>query len=149
MSTDAGGPLTEAEWRLWFAWKRAHEVVRARTTEDVRAATGVSDADTAVLVHLADTGVGVRQHQLAARLGWERSRTSHQVSRMAERGLLRREKVGDGVVVHLTAEGQQLIDTATPVHAAAVRRQLVQPFTTAQLAQLQEALEQIAGPSPS
>lgn len=138
--------LNEAERRLWFAWKRAVEVVRMRTAEEVRAATGVSDADVAVLIHTADAG-GLRQNQLATRLGWDRTRVSHQVSRMQQRGLVDREKTEDGgVTVHLTAAGRHLVDLATPVHAAAVRRQLIEPLTASQVQHLQQALDLITEP---
>lgn len=141
--------LTESERGLWFAWKRAHEVLRARVAEEVRAATGLSDPDVAILIHTADIEGGMRQNQLATILGWDRTRLSHQLSRMEERTLVKRTKVATGVEVHLTDAGRAVLDVVRPIHAAAVRRHLIEPFTPVQLGHLREALEHISDPASS
>ena len=139
-------PLNEAERGLWFAWKRAHETIRARVAEDVRAATGLSDADVTILIHVADADDSLRQNSLTARLGWDRARVSHQISRMEARGLVQRRKVDNGVEVQLTTTGQGIVDVVKPIHAAAVRQHLINPFTPEQVAHLREALDRISKP---
>ena len=143
-------PLNEAERGLWFAWKRAHETIRARVAKDVRAATGLSDADVTILIHVADADAHAddsrRQNALTARLGWDRARVPHQFSRMEARGLVQRRKVDDGVEVQLTTTGQGIVDVVKPIHAAAVRQHLIDPFNPEQLAHLREALDRIAKP---
>jgi DNA-binding MarR family transcriptional regulator len=139
--------LTEQERALWFAWKRAHEVVRARISDDVRAATGLSDPDIAILIRAHDANGPVRQNHLATVLGWDRTRLSHQLSRMEKRGLIARRQVPGGVEVDLTDAGREVVALAQPLHAAAVRRHLVDPFTAAQLARLREALDRISEPT--
>lgn len=138
--------LSEDERALWFAWKRAHEVLRARVSDEVRAATGLSDPDVAILIHAADGDGPVRQNHLATLLGWDRTRLSHQLSRMETRELVRRTKVAAGVEVHLTAAGRAVVDIVRPIHAAAVRRHLIEPFTPSQVEHLREALERISAP---
>ncbi|MCZ2404843.1 winged helix-turn-helix transcriptional regulator [Paenarthrobacter sp. Z7-10] len=143
--------LSDAERRLWFAWKRAHEVLRARVSDEVRAATGLSDPDVAILIHAADVDGPVRQNHLATLLGWDRTRLSHHLSRMEKRGFVERTKVTGGVEVRLTDAGLAVVAIVRPIHAAAVRRHLIEPFTTVQVNNLRVALERIstAGGAPA
>jgi len=136
--------LSEAERGLWFAWKRAHEVLRARVFDEVRAATGLSEPDVMTLIHAADVDGGVRQNHLATLLGWDRTRLSHHLSRMETRELVQRTKVTAGVEVHLTDAGRAVLDVVRPTHAAAVRRHLIEPFTSDQVDHLREMLERIS-----
>jgi DNA-binding MarR family transcriptional regulator len=118
-------PLTDEETRLWHAWKRASETVRSRIAEEVNAATGLSDPDFGILTRLIDLGNGtLRQNELAASMGWHRSRLSHQLTRMEQRGLLTRRPTDGGVSATISQQGREVTATARPVHAAAVRRYL-------------------------
>jgi len=119
-------PLTDDELRLWHAWKRASERVRARVAETIAAETGLSDPDFAILTRVEDAADGaLRQNELAASLGWHRSRLSHQLTRMQERGLVTRVAAGTGVEVRATSAGREVIARARPHHAAAVREHLI------------------------
>jgi DNA-binding MarR family transcriptional regulator len=140
--------LTPDELRLWHAWKRASDAVRARVGEEITAETGLSDPDFGVLSRLEDLGHGrLRQNELAASMGWHRSRLSHQLTRMEERGLIDREDVQRGVQVSvvITEAGRTAIATARPVHATAVRRHLAAHVPADQLPQFIAALESLAG----
>lgn len=140
--------LSDAERGLWFVWKRAHEIIRTRIAEEVRAATGLSDADVAILVQIEDAGGSVRQNELVARLGWDRTRLSHQVSRMEKRGLVSRDPRDNRVEVDLTPAGRDVMSAVRPIHAAAVRQHLIEPFTSEQGDHLRGALERISAPRP-
>jgi len=76
----------------------------------------MSAADYAVLVPLSEAPNGqLRTKDLGVALGWDRSRTSHQVTRMVKRGLVVREFCEDdarGSVVGLTPAGRAAIDKA-------------------------------------
>jgi len=125
MGLNAPDRLTDDERRLWHAWKRASEVVRARVADDISAATGLSDPDFGILTRLLDLGDGaLRQNELAASMGWHRSRLSHQLTRMEQRGLIARAAAGEGVSVSITADGRAAAQAALPVHARSVRRHL-------------------------
>src|SRR5580704_15829308 len=95
------GPMTRLsrdEMALWHAWKQASETVRARVAADIATQTGLSDPDFGVLTRVAEDGGGrMRQNQLAASMGYHRSRLSHHLSRMRERGLIATEAAGGGV----------------------------------------------------
>lgn len=132
--------LDADEMALWHAWKLAADTVRARIAADIAAAAGLSDADFGVLTRLADHGA-MRQNALAESMGWHRSRLSHQVTRMEQRGLLTRHAVANGVELRLTGSGRERAEAARPVHAEAVRRHLVHPLTPSRRRQLRQTLE--------
>ncbi|MEU7941918.1 MarR family winged helix-turn-helix transcriptional regulator [Microbispora bryophytorum] len=108
---------------FWVAFKRAHEVVRARVIADAAEAAGLSEPDLTILVNLNKAGGALRQSELAASLGWDRTRISHQLTRMSTRGLVARERAG-GVIVTLTGTGRAAIAAVHPGLDAAVRRHL-------------------------
>jgi DNA-binding MarR family transcriptional regulator len=133
---------------LWQAWKRAADTVRARIAEDINAAVGLSDADFGILTRIAEIGDGrMRQNALAESMGWHRSRLSHQLSRMEQRGLVTRRPVEGGVEVKLTGTGRDLALLARPVHGAAVRRHLIDRLDPAQRRQLRHILDTLTGPA--
>ncbi len=101
------------------------------------ATVGLSYPDYSVLAALAERGDGrARVVELGDQLGWEKSRASHHVSRMHERGLVNKERCPTdhrGSYVVLTAEGRRAVERAAPVHARVVRRHFVDLVTPAQL----------------
>ena len=67
----------------------------------------------------------MRLFELAEVLGWEKSRLSHHVGRMADRGLVKNERCDSdrrGAFVVVTDRGRQEIEAAAPGHVTAVRR---------------------------
>lgn len=143
MSTDEGVPRRSAELELWFAWKRANELVRAQLAEDIFTATGLSDPDFGILIRVDDAGGVLRQSRLAVSMGWDRSRLSHQLSRMEARGLLGRRRIAGGVEVVISDAGRAAATSARPVHEAAVRLHLLDPLSAAQVEQLRVIVERL------
>lgn len=99
----------------------------SRTIDDrLQAGSDLSSSEYAVLVVLSEAQERtLRLRELCAELGWDRSRASHQVTRMAKRGLLAKEKCpGDarGVLIALTEEGMRRLQDAVPDHVETVRR---------------------------
>src|SRR5579875_3484501 len=139
-------PLSPEEMALWHALKQGSEAVRSRIMADITAATGLSDPDFAVLTRVTEDGGGrIRQNELAAMTGFHRSRLSHQLTRMRERGLITQEPAGGGVEVVVTGHGRDLVRKARPVHAAGVRRHLLAPLRDLDVDALRIALERLAG----
>ena len=139
--------LTPEELELWHAWKLATESVRTLVAADIMAATGLSDPDFGVLTRVVELGQGrMRQNQLAESMGYHRSRLSHHLSRMEERGLVTREpaSAGGGVDVIATASGVAAVEAARPAHAAAVRRHLLEALAGSDLAAFRAALDRLA-----
>ena len=135
--------LSALELQLWHAWKLATDTVRARIAEDVTSVTGLSDPDFGVLTRLSDAGGRLRQNELATAMRWHRSRLSHHLTRMAQRGLVAREEVDGGVEALITEQGRDLLAAARPVHAAAVRRHLLRAIPTTELDQLRLLLARL------
>jgi DNA-binding MarR family transcriptional regulator len=137
--------LDEDETRMWHAWKKATETVRARVAEQLDAATGLSDPDFGILTRLEDLGGGeLRQNELAASMGWHRSRLSHQLTRMEQRDLVVRTDVPGGVLVGITALGRERIDDARPVHSRAVRELLISQIPPESVSAVLSVLEALA-----
>ena len=128
------------------AWRALQFMNMRLTTELARDLARHSDLayqDYVVLVALTDQPDGMlRLYELAERLGWERSRLSHHISRMAGRGLIEKRKCPSdrrGALVVATDHGRSVIGSAAPSHAAAVRRFFIDLLTPAQLASLADA----------
>ncbi|MEK6309857.1 MAG: MarR family winged helix-turn-helix transcriptional regulator [Curtobacterium sp.] len=143
------GRLTVEEQRLWHAWKIAADTVRQRVAEDIKAGSGLSDQDFSIVTRLVELGDGaLRQNELGASLQWDRTRLSHQLTRMENRGLVTRSAVDSGVLVRITDEGTRLVHVARPIHADAVRRHLLHRTEGIDQAALVRVLEQLALDSP-
>jgi DNA-binding MarR family transcriptional regulator len=127
---------------LWSAFKRAHEIVRARVIADTAEAAGLSEPDLTILVNLNKAGGALRQSELAASLGWDRTRISHQLTRMDKRGLVCRERAA-GVTVVLTDTGRQAITAVRPGLEAAVRRHFTDKLSAQEIETLSSVLRRL------
>lgn len=127
--------LSPQELRVWHAFRLLHEDVLNRVGRDIVQATGLSGPEFGVLSRLAACGKGgMRQQDLATMLAWDKSRLSHQLTRMQQRSLIERRRVdGNSVLVVLTEVGRKKLDVARPVHAASVRRNLLSRLTQEQI----------------
>jgi DNA-binding MarR family transcriptional regulator len=139
--------LDESEARAWRSFQRMQMRLLARLARDLGAHSGLSFQDYAVLVALTDQPAGgIRLFQLGHDLGWEKSRISHQVTRMTQRGLVEKQTCGSdrrGAVVVVTQAGRDEIAAAAPSHLRAVRRLFVDRLTPAQLETLADLSETV------
>lgn len=129
--------LDTREARAWRGFQRMQMQLSARLDRHLVHDSGLSSADYAVLVGLSEAPQGrLRAFELGAELQWEKSRLSHQLRRMEQRGLVRREDCPSdarGLVVVLTAEGRRTIEEAAPQHVEDVRRYFIDALTPEQL----------------
>jgi DNA-binding MarR family transcriptional regulator len=111
------------------------EDVMSRVGRDIAEATGLSGPDFGVLSRLAYCGKGgMRQQRLAESMGWDKSRLSHQLTRMQERELIERREADKRVVlVVLTKHGREKLKAARPIHAGSVRRNLLARLNAEQI----------------
>ncbi|MDQ3931731.1 MAG: MarR family transcriptional regulator [Actinomycetota bacterium] len=139
--------LNEREERAWRALQFMQMRLTSRLARDLAATSELSYPDYLVLVTLTDRPDGrTRLHELAADLGWEKSRLSHQVARMGERGLVTREKCDHdrrGAYVVVTARGRKAIEAAAPRHVETVRRLFIDQLTPQQLDTIGAAAETV------
>jgi DNA-binding MarR family transcriptional regulator len=137
--------LDEREQRAWRSLQLMQMRLEGELARQLAADSGLSYPDYVVLVALTDRPDGrMRLFELAAVLGWEKSRLSHQVGRMAGRGLVTKERCDldrRGAYVVITTRGRRAIEAAAPGHVAAVRRLFVDRLTPAQLDALGDAAE--------
>ena len=108
-----------------------------RLAQEMKRETGLSGADYAVLVGVSESLDGrIRANELGDDLQWDKSRLSKQISRMEQRGLLKRDLCSTdarGSFVLLTDLGRQTIEQAAPLHVEQVRRWFVDALTNRQL----------------
>jgi DNA-binding MarR family transcriptional regulator len=127
--------LSPRELRIWHAFRLMGEDVLGRVGRDLSQSSGISGPEFGVLSRLAAIGKGeMRQQELARVMGWDKSRLSHQLTRMSQRRLVERRSAGsDGVVVALTEFGRERLDAALPVHAESVRRNFLSRLSPEQI----------------
>jgi DNA-binding MarR family transcriptional regulator len=137
--------LDERELRAWRSMQFMQMRLEGELARQLAADSGLSYPDYVILVALTDRPDGrMRLFELSEKLGWEKSRLSHQVARITDRGLVTKEKCDSdrrGAYVVVTAQGRRVIEAAAPGHVAAVRRLFVDLLTPAQLDAIGNAAE--------
>ena len=79
--------LTDEQQRAWQAWMRVMLRLQYEMNRQLQDDAGLTLADYDVLVALSNAGGRLQLSDLAATVGWERSRLSHHLLRMGKRGL--------------------------------------------------------------
>lgn len=134
----AGAPrwLDTTEARMWRSWIDMHRQLD-RVLEQNLADAGMSMADFVLLVPLSESVDGqLRARDLGTEAGWDRSRLSHQIRRMEQRGLVERvtcETDARGTFVRLTSQGRAAIEAAAPGHVESVRQNFLDLLTPAEI----------------
>jgi DNA-binding MarR family transcriptional regulator len=139
--------LTEREDRTWRAYRRMRTMLDLQLARDLARDSRLSEADYDVLSTLSEVdGQRMRLTELADLLLWSRSRLSHHISRMQQRGLVHKEDCADdgrGAYLRLSDAGMLAIESAAPDHVASVRRHLIDQLTPAELDTLGAVAERV------
>ncbi len=139
---DAWRSLQEMQMRL------SGELARRLSTQ-----SGLSYPDYEVLVALSSVPDGeLRLFELGERMGWEKSRLSHHITRMAKRDLVVKKQCEEdqrGWSVVMTEHGRCEIADAAPGHVQAVRELFVQHLTSDQLAVFAEVSKTVLDSLPT
>lgn len=117
--------LTDEEKALWRDYLAIQGRLHLEIQRDLKATSSLTEPEFEVLVYLSEADGPLRMTALADVLQWERSRLSHQVTRMVKRGLVERASCptdGRGAFVSVTGAGMREIEKAAPDHVATVRR---------------------------
>ena len=137
--------LSEREARAWRGLQVMQLRLNGALARQLAAESQLSYQDYLVLVALTENDEGrLRLFELGRVLGWEKSRLSHHVSRMEQRGLVSKEACDAdrrGFHVVVTAAGRRAIKAAAPGHVEAVRRLFIEPLTPRQLDAIAAAAE--------
>src|ERR1700743_2910455 len=143
--------LSPAQLRAWVAYMRVQLQMNYEINRQLQRDSDLSLSDYHVLNALTNSPEQRMQvTDLAALIGWERSRLSHHLRRLSERGLtMRVQSTEDGRATDagLPKKGLDAIVAAAPGHATLVKKlffeplpdELVAPFTAA-LAHIQASL---------
>ena len=142
--------LTNGEASTWRLIQRLSDLATGIVEHQIRSAADLSSAEFDVLRCLTGAAGGsLRQNELATELGWDKSRLSHQLTRMAHRELIERQKAGRVHGVSVTRVGLQKFEMADGAHVAAVRLLLQEHLSSAEREALQRTavLEQASSES--
>ncbi len=125
MSTSEVSEVDEAEWALWDGFGAMHARLARELDRRLQRDAGISQGDYAVMLALFRApDRRLRPGVLGEQIGWEKSRLSHQLTRMAGRGLVERvecDSDGRGTEVVLTRAGRLAMLRAMRNHATAIR----------------------------
>ena len=139
--------LEPEEWELWHTWMQAQRLLNRELDRDLQRDHGISKAEFSVLVSLHQAPGGrMRVGELVESLAWEKSRLSHQLTRMENRELVERsenEPGGRRVAIRLTAKGRSAAESAILGHAGNIRRLFFETLTPDQIAALHDWSRQI------
>jgi DNA-binding MarR family transcriptional regulator len=139
--------LDEREARVWRTYRDLQRELRNALDRQLVRDAGLSGAEYALLVPLSEAPEGlIRARDLGLLVGWDRTRVSHQLSRMEQRGFVTREQCPDdarGSMVRLTSAGRSAIEAAAPEHVNTVRRLFFDPLTDDEVKTLATLLERL------
>ena len=133
---------TADDLATWRGFIETSERLRAIIGSRMQADSGLSTGDYSVLLSLSEASDHrARSSELAAKIGWERSRLSHHLGRMEQRGLIRRDDCATdsrGAEVVLTSAGADAFRRASAPHLHAIQHLFVGALTPSQLASVRE-----------
>lgn len=139
--------LSGTQASSWSSYQRMRAKLTGRLGRELAREAGVSEADFEILLALLESpDDSVRALSLRCGLEWEKSRLSHQLRRMEQRGLVVRDECVEdnrGSVVRITDAGRALALDAKRQHDQAVQRYVVSALSPAQLESLGEIAELI------
>lgn len=139
--------LDEDEQRTWRAVLRMFGQLTAELAQALNRDSDMSISDYEVLAILSEAPDGALQARaLRCELQWEKSRLAHQVRRMEQRGLVRREACADdrrAPLVCITEAGNAAVRAAAPAHLARVREFFFDALSPAQSHAMRDAAEAI------
>ena len=139
--------LDDQQQRTWRAWLTLAELLPRTLDAQLQRDAGISHAAYIVLAMLSEApGRSRRMSDLARRANQSQSRLSHTVSRLEDRGWVRRERSPDdgrGALAVLTDAGWDVVRAVAPGHVDAVREAVFGPLTDEQARDLGDALTAI------
>lgn len=110
--------LTQSEMNAWRGFRRMGEVIASRIGREITQKTGLSSADFTILMQLSMNGGNhQRQCDIQTFLEWDKTRLSHQLSRMETRGLIEKKSEDrNSSFISMTDKGRLQLSMAQPVH---------------------------------
>jgi len=117
--------IDATEWQLWHDFATMHRDLMRELDRRLQRDAGISQGDYGVMLTLFQApDRRLRPGELGEAIAWEKSRLSHQLTRMVARGLVERVECdtdGRGSWVVLTRDGRRALLGAMRDHASAIR----------------------------
>ena len=142
--------LSADESRAWRAFLLANQLLMDQLDRELLQKAGIPHAYYAIMVVLSEAPHrSMRMTEIAEYLRFSKSRLTHAIGRLEERGWVERvacETDRRGQFAVLTEAGLDALQAAAPTHVAGVREHLFDRLTPEQVEQLRVIGEAIAGP---
>ena len=139
--------LSDTQQAAWAHYQRMRVRLSERINRELAQNAGLSEADFEILSALNESpNESVRALALRCGLEWEKSRLSHQLRRMEERGLITRQECAEdnrSAVIRVTETGRKLATEAQVSYEQAVQQYVVDVLTAEQLQTLGTIAETI------
>lgn len=139
--------ITQRQREIWASYQQMRVRLAGRINRELSQKTGLSEADFEILSALIQSrNESVRALALRCGLEWEKSRLSHQLRRMEQRGLvIRQECIEDnrGTVIRITEHGRELATHAQQHYENAIQTYLTSVLTPEQMDALHDISETI------
>lgn len=140
--------LSASEQRAWRNLIDGYGMLGHKLEKSLRKHSGIGMSEYEVLVRLSEQPEHtMRMAQLATDTVMSRSRLTHVVTRMEERGYVHRSSSAQdarGVECSMTPEGHELLKAAAPQHVTDVRENLIDLLTPEQIQALRTAFTAVA-----
>lgn len=140
--------LDGTEMRAWRGLLQVLQLLPLALDRQLQAEAGIPHAYYSILAVLSEQPErSLRMSTLATLTATSQSRLSHSVSRLEDRGWVRRTQCaqdGRGSIAVLTDEGQAALAAAAPGHVAEVRRRVFDLLTPEQVEHLADVADALA-----
>ncbi|URN14924.1 MULTISPECIES: MarR family winged helix-turn-helix transcriptional regulator [Streptomyces] len=148
METEAATPwLTDSEQCAWRTYLDVNRLLTHQLERDLQP-FGLTYNDYEILVNLSEAPERrMRMSDLASATLQSKSRLSHQITRMENAGLVRRENCESdrrGLYAVLTDQGMETMRKVAPHHVESVRRHFVDRLSPEALTGLHSSLQPVA-----
>ena len=141
--------VTDQEWDAWRTFTQMRVQLDRVLSDRLEANANISSADYVVLLVLFEAeDRRLRAARIADLIAWEKSRLSHQLTRMEQRGLVRRQDCDDdlrGKWVVLTNDGRRAVLKAMRDHNRAIREYFFDVVSDEEQAVLQRLADRVVG----
>jgi DNA-binding MarR family transcriptional regulator len=140
--------MKEIDSKAWRAFHKIGSRLLPHLGRQVTKHSGITGAEYVVLVALFESiEPRINLNRLAIGLGWEISRMSHQITRMQESGLVKKEQNdadGRSFDVSITAKGRKIAQSAIPLQSQEINHCFSEVLTKKQMEALIEISEAIS-----
>lgn len=146
---ETGATVSPAEWEAWRSLITMRRHLDLALERQLQRDAEITSAEYAVLMALFESAdKQLRAGDLARELAWEKSRISHQVSRMERRGLVERRSCDSdarGTWIAITPDGSRAALRATREHGRTLRELFFDVVSADELAAMHSAFTRVSG----